>query len=234
MSTYSIKTLSQTSPDVSYVDRRSETGHLTAVAILNLTIKVISLGLALLPLLAPELPQFQDKWLAVRSFVYPLMVLAVPVFWWTRGRSSPYPHHLDTLVMLPFFLDMSANALNLYNTFEGTDKIAHWLISGIVVMAFGQVVSKLPISRLNAIGLLIGFGATVHTLWEIGEYAMMKLGAFGLNLTYENTIHDFIFGLLGTAMATVLTVTVLWPRPVSVDSLPMDLPLDFQHSCFDK
>ena len=68
--------------------------------------------------------------------------------------------------------------------------------------------------ELNAAALVVGFGATVHILWELLEYTMMQMGAFGLGLTYVNTIHDFIFGLLGTAAGAVLTVTVLWKRPL--------------------
>jgi hypothetical protein len=180
----------------------------------------------LFPLLAPDLPQFQDKYLALRSFTYPPLMLVVPILWHLFGNSRPYPHLFDTMVMLPFVLDMSANALNLYNSLAGVDWYAHLLITAIAVTAFGMALVTLPVGRLAAAALTIGFGSTVHTVWEIAEYWMMRMGALGLDLTYENTISDLTMGLLGTVIGTVLTITILW-RKRYVEESPLVFPVKY-------
>ena len=38
------------------------------------------------------------------------------------------------------------------------------------------------LGRLDVAG--VGFGATTHLAWEVIEYAVMKLGSSGLDLTY--------------------------------------------------
>ena len=44
--------------------------------------------------------------------------------------------------------------------------------------------------------------------WEIGEYLMMRSGASGLDLTYENTIQDLAMSLAGAALGLCS-----WPQP---------------------
>jgi hypothetical protein len=121
--------------------------------------------------------------------------------------------------MFPFVLDMSANALNVYNTFQGTDLVAHLAITFVIASACGMYVATPPIERLNAWALVVCFGATAHTIWEIAEYGMMKLGALGLDLFYANTIHDLSMGMTGSIVAASLTVTVMWGRPFTVREL---------------
>jgi hypothetical protein len=61
--------------------------------------------------------------------------------------------------------------------------------------------------------LVLGFGAVVDILWEVGEFAMLKSGASGLDLTYENTIQDLVMSLIGAAVAALVMATILWPAP---------------------
>jgi hypothetical protein len=60
---------------------------------------------------------------------------------------------------------------------------------------------------------VLGFGAVIDILWEAGEFAMMRSGASGLQLTYENTIQDLVMSLFGAAVAALLMATLLWPAP---------------------
>lgn len=78
-------------------------------------------------------------------------------------------------------------------------------------MAFGLAVAPLTPERWMAFGLAAGFGALVDVAWEIGEYLMMRSGASGLDLTYENTIQDLAMSLLGALAGALVTATVLWP-----------------------
>ena len=180
------------------------------VLLTNLIAKLVAMTLAIIAIAIPGLPQFQGKWMAARAVPTIGLVFLVPGLWWIRGRRAPYPHLLDILVVLAIVGDMSGNVLNLYDTIKGFDLATHFFGWAFLVTAFGLLISRFPLSRLNVAGLAIGFGATTHILWEIAEYGMMKSGAFGLHLTYANTVHDLLFSLLGTVVGAALTVTVLW------------------------
>lgn len=65
--------------------------------------------------------------------------------------------------------------------------------------------------RWIAFGLSVGFGAVVDILWEVGEFLMMRSGASGLQLTYENTIQDLVMSLGGATVGAVVIATLLWP-----------------------
>jgi hypothetical protein len=55
---------------------KAETGRLLATV--NVAVKIGVVVLAAMPLVVPDWPQFLDKWLAIRSFVYPPLMLAMP------------------------------------------------------------------------------------------------------------------------------------------------------------
>ncbi len=61
--------------------------------------------------------------------------------------------------------------------------------------------------------MVVGFGAAIDILWEIGEYLLMKSGSSGLQLTYDNTIQDLAMSFTGGVVAAIVIVTVAWPRP---------------------
>lgn len=183
-----------------------------AVAWLNVLTKVVTVGLAIFPLIAPELPQFQDKFLAVRSGLYPPIMFVIPAIWLLRGRPTPYPHLFDIALVMPFVLDMSANAANFYDTFDNTDTYAHFIITLIAVLTCGMVLVQLRLAKWTVAALAIGFGSTVHTLWELFEYQLMQMGAFGLDLDYEDTIQDMALGFAGSIVATVILIRWMWGR----------------------
>ena len=62
-----------------------------------------------------------------------------------------------------------------------------------------------------AFGLVLGFGATIDILWEVGEYLLQRSGASGLQLTYANTIQDLAISLFGAGVAAALVATALYP-----------------------
>ena len=183
-----------------------------ALIVVDVAVKVLVIALSVYPLLRPDLPHFQGKAMGLRLPAYTLAVLALPAIWWWRGRPRPYPALADTLLGLPFAIDAAGNAFNLFAT-DWFDLVAHYLNWLLLVCAFGLAVAPLCRNRLEGAALAVGFGATTHILWELGEYASMKSGEFGLQLTYENTMLDFVYSFAGTLTATLLLVTVLWPRP---------------------
>jgi hypothetical protein len=177
----------------------------------NVALKGLAVGLSVYPLTRPQHSHFRGKAMAVRAVAYPPAVALVPLAWLAAGRPRPYPHGADMAVAGPFVVDAGGNVLGLFGSVPHYDLFAHYINWAMIVATFGRAVGPMTRSRPTTLGLAIGFGATTHILWEIGEYVMMKSGASGLDLTYENTIHDFIFSFLGTLTGSIATATLLWP-----------------------
>ena len=79
--------------------------------------------------------------------------------------------------------------------------------------AFGLAVAPMVQPRWVLFLLVVGFGAGIDVLWEIGEFLLMKSGSSGLQLTYENTIQGLALSFTGGIVAALACVTVLHPAP---------------------
>jgi hypothetical protein len=178
--------------------------------IVDLAIKALVVGLSLYPLARPGSSHFAGKAMGARALLYPATTLLIPAVWLLSGRPSPYPVLADAALGLPFVVDAGANVLGLF-AIQGFDVIPH--VSGwfFLCVAFGLAVGPLVDQPLVAFGLVLGFGAVLDILWEAAEFALMKSGESGLQLTYENTIQDLVASLTGAAIGAVVVATVLWP-----------------------
>ncbi|HXL44959.1 MAG TPA: hypothetical protein VN960_12980 [Gaiellaceae bacterium] len=149
-----------------------------------------------------------------RAIAYPIAVLLVPAIWWLlrRRRRIQFPYALDILWTLPFLIDVSGNTADLYDTIGWWDDANHFVNWGILVAAFGQLLIRLPIGRLEAAALAIGFGAVTALLWEFGEYlTFIRFNEEEFRTAYTDTLGDLALGLGGSVVATILIATVLWP-----------------------
>lgn len=186
---------------------------------LDVAVKASLVGLLLFAVARPDLAQFQGKAMTGRALTYPLAAIVVPLVWWLRGRRSrgrraPYPFALDTLLVLPFLIDVAGNAANLYDTVGWWDDANHFVNWAILVAAFGLLLVRLPVGRWEAFGLAVGFGCVTAVLWEFGEYFTFIRNSPELRTAYTDTLGDLALGLAGSVLAAVLTVTLLWPdRP---------------------
>lgn len=180
--------------------------------VLDLGVKAGVVVFAILPLLRPESSHFQGKAMGVRAWLYPLATLVIPAIWLAAGRPDPYPIGADIALALPFLVDAASNVLGLF-AIRGFDAIPHSTGWFFLSVAFGLGIAPLVPERWIAFGLVLGFGAVVDILWEAGEFAMMRSGASGLELTYENTIQDLVMSLSGALVGAIATATVLWPAP---------------------
>jgi hypothetical protein len=134
--------------------------------------------------------------------------------WWllNRRRQIEYPYALDILWTLPFLIDVSGNTADLYDTVEWWDDANHFVNWAILVAAFGQLLIRLPVGRIAAAGLAVGFGALTAVLWEFTEYiTFIRTNEEELRTAYEDTLGDLALGISGSIVAAVLTVTLLWP-----------------------
>jgi hypothetical protein len=180
--------------------------------VIDLVVKAAVVGFSVYPLARPGSSHFAGKAMGVRALLYPAATVLIPVVWLLAGRPGPYPFLADIALGLPFAVDAGSNVFGLFAT-HGFDAIPHssgWFFLSI---AFGLTVAPLVTERWILFGLVLGFGAVIDILWEVAEFAMMKSGASGLELTYENTIQDLVMSLSGAAVGAAVMATVLWPAP---------------------
>jgi hypothetical protein len=180
-----------------------------ALAIL-LAVKALVVGLSLYPVARPGSAHFAGKALGVRAVLYPAMMLLIPLAWLLAGQPSPYPFLADIALGIPFVVDAAANDLGLFDI-KGFDAIPHSTGWFFLTIAFGLAVAPMAGERWIAFGLVAGFGAFLDVTWEIGEFLLMKSGASGLDLTYENTIQDLAMSLAGALVGALVIATLLWP-----------------------
>jgi hypothetical protein len=185
---------------------------------LDVALKLAVVGQLLLAVVGPDLQQFEGKAMEARAIVYPLAMLVVPAVWLIlrRRRRVEYPYALDILWTLPFFIDVTGNTANLYDTVGWWDDLNHFVNWGILVAAFGQLLIRLPLTRLVAAGLAIGFGAVTAILWEFAEYVgFIHANEEELRTAYRDTLGDLALGLSGSVAAALVTVSLLWPLPAA-------------------
>ena len=155
------------------------------------------------------LERFEGKAFAGRALVYPISALIVPVAWWAtarrRGRAPGYPYAVDILLVLPFLIDTAGNALDLYDTIHWWDDANHLVNWGLLTAAFGQLLVRLPLGRLNTFALALGFGAFTAVLWEFAEYVTFIRNSRELETAYTDTLGDLALGLTGAALAAFAT-----------------------------
>jgi hypothetical protein len=178
----------------------------------DLAVKAVVVGLSVYPIMRPGSGHFAGKAMGIRAVLYPAVMLLIPMVWLVAGRPGPYPFLADIALGLPFLVDAAGNVLGLFSI-KRFDAIPHFTGWFFLAGAFGLAVAPLLPERWVAFGLVLGFGAVVDILWEIGEFLLMRSGASGLDLTYENTIQDLAMSLAGAALGALAVATVLWPAP---------------------
>jgi hypothetical protein len=179
-------------------------------AVAVLASKALVIALSVYPLLRPASSHFAGKAMGIRGVLYPAVTLVIPLVWLGSGRPAPYPVVADVALAVPFIVDAGANVLGLFAV-RGFDAIPHASGWFFLCVAFGLAIAPIAGQPWIAFGLVLGFGAVMDILWEVAEFALMKSGSSGLQLTYENTIQDLAMSLTGAAIGAAVVATVLWP-----------------------
>jgi hypothetical protein len=73
-----------------------------------------------------------------------------------------------------------------------------------------STLARLPVERLEAAGLAVGFGGVTAVLWEFAEYFTFIRGGPEEKTAYTDTLGDIALGLTGATVAAVVSVTLLW------------------------
>jgi hypothetical protein len=181
---------------------------------LDLTVKALLVVLLLFGAFS-GLERFEGKAFTGRALAYPIATVIVPLAWWLvarrRERKPEYPYALDVLIVLPFLIDTIGNALDLYDTIDWWDDANHFVNWFLLTAGFGRLLVRLPVGRLNAFALAVGFGAVTAVLWEFGEYVAFIRNSPELDTAYKDTLGDLALGLGGSTVAALVTVRIM-PR----------------------
>jgi hypothetical protein len=177
---------------------------------IDIGLKIGLIGLLLLAVLFPHLPQFEGKAMGGRALVYPLSAFLVPAVWFIWFRRHPYPIAIDILVVLPFFIDTAGNALDLYDTMEWWDDANHLVNWAFLTAGAAVALSYLPLGRLNRFALGVGFGAVTAIGWELAEYVTFIKDSPELATAYTDTLGDLLLGTLGAIIGSA-AVAFLMP-----------------------
>ncbi len=161
-------------------------------------------------------PKFRGKAMRVRAIGYTAALLVVPVAWRIRGRHQLYPRELDLLVALPLLADAAGNAAGIYRRAHIDDAI-HFANGALLASVAGSLGSSRTRTAWEAAAFaaLIGIGAA--TAWETAEWIGLKLGATGMDLTYDDTMADLIETSLGAMLGGLVT---LLRHPTNLRQLP--------------
>jgi hypothetical protein len=175
---------------------------------LNLAVKA-SLVLLLAFGAFSGLERFAGKAFGWRLIGYSIAALIVPAIWAVRGRRSAYPSASDILFVLPFLIDTSGNALDLYDTIDWWDDANHFVNWALLSGALAAALVRTRIRGAELFGLVVGFGGVTAILWEIGEYFAFIRNSSELATAYTDTLGDMALGLSGSTLTATITLLAL-------------------------
>ena len=132
-------------------------------------------------------------------------MLVVPIAWRARGRPQPYPRELDLAVTLPLLADAAGNASGVYQRAH-VDDLIHFADGALVASVVGALATPRVKTSWEAAGIASLAGTAAAGLWEIGEWIGLKLGARGMNLSYDDTMTDLIETTAGAMLGGVITL----------------------------
>ena len=175
-----------------------------AILFLDVAVKVALIGLLLHAVANPELQQYSGKAMVGRAVTFPIAAFLVPVVWWFRFRSWPYPATVDLLFTAPFLIDVVGNALGLYDPIAWWDDLNHFFNWMLLTAGVALVLRTTGLGRLNCFGLAVGFAAVAAIVWELAEYVTFIRFSPELATAYIDTLGDLALGTLGGAVGAAI------------------------------
>jgi hypothetical protein len=179
-----------------------ETGLAAAIVVT----KALTLAFTIDAFVNADSPRLRGKAIRTRAVGYAGALLIVPVVWRLLPERGRYPRALDLAVTVPLLLDAGGNALGMYEDAH-VDDLVHAANAAIVSGIAGALVAPRVDERWQA--ALTGAAVSVvgATLWELAEYGAMRLGAGGMDLTYDDSMADLAEGVLGALLGALFTLT---------------------------
>ena len=181
--------------------------------VIDLAVKMATVGLLAYAILNPDLPQFTGKAFTGRAVAYPIALLVLPILWWLFGRRRiAYPVAADILFGLPFLVDVVGNALNLYDTiwwWDDANHLVNWMLHTSAVVLLLRAGGWGYWTRA---ALAFGWAVTTAALWEFAEYVTFVPGSPEAATAYGDTLLDLALGMVGGALAAFVVGRL--PRPI--------------------
>lgn len=167
--------------------------------------KATVLALAVDAFLNSNAPRYHGKGMRLRAIGYAGGLLLTPVAWRMRGRRDPYPRELDLAVTLPLLVDAGGNAIGIYRRAH-VDDLIHFADGALVASVAGALATPRVRTSWEAAGVGALAGAALAGIWELGEWVGLKLGAKGMNLSYDDTMTDLAETMAGAALGAAVTL----------------------------
>jgi hypothetical protein len=168
--------------------------------------KAATIGFAVDAFVNADSARLRGKAIRTRAFGYVGALFVVPVLWSLVPDRGRYPRALDLAVTIPLLLDAGGNALGLYEEAH-IDDVVHVANSAIVSGVAGALFAPKVDDRWQAALIGAGVSITAEAAWELAEYGAMKMGADGMDLTYDDTMADLAEGFLGAAIGALFTLS---------------------------
>jgi hypothetical protein len=177
-----------------------------AIAAAIVATKAATIGFAIDAFVNAETPRLRGKAIRTRAFGYFGALFIVPMVWRLLPERGRYPRALDLAVTIPLLLDAGGNSLGLYDEAH-IDDLVHLANAAVVSGVAGALFAPRVDERWHA--ALAGAGVTIAaaSAWELVEYGAMRLGADGMDLTYQDTMADLFDGWVGAIAGAMFTLT---------------------------
>jgi hypothetical protein len=178
----------------------------SALTVAIVAAKAATIAFAVDAFVNADTPRLRGKAIRTRAFGYVGALVIVPLAWRLLPQRGRYPRALDLAVTVPLLLDAGGNALDLYEEAH-IDDLVHLANSAIVSGVAGALFAPRVDERWQA--ALAGAGVAIagESAWELMEYGAMKLGAKGMDLTYDDTMADIGEGFVGAVLGMLFTLT---------------------------
>ena len=167
--------------------------------------KSVIVALAVDAAVNSDKPRFSGKAMKVRALGYIGGLLVVPAAWRLRGMKEPYPRELDLAVALPLLADAGGNAIGIYQRAHVDDAI-HFANGALLTGVVGAVAMPRTRTAWEAGTFAAAVGIAAAAGWEIFEWVASKLGAKGMDLSYDDTMADLIETSAGALLGGVITL----------------------------
>jgi hypothetical protein len=150
-------------------------------------------------------PRYSGKAMRIRAIGYTGGMLLVPLAWRVAGRPQPYPRELDLAVTLPLLVDAGGNAIGIYRRAH-IDDLIHFADGATLASVAGALATPRVKTSWEAAGVAALAGIAAAGIWEIAEWVGLKVGAKGMDLTYDDTMTDLAETASGALLGAAITL----------------------------
>ena len=149
-------------------------------------------------------PRFRGKAMKVRAIGYAGALLVVPVAWRLRGREHPYPRGARPARRPADPRRRRRQRHGMYHNAHVDD--ATTSRTGTPPGVVGALAQPRVKTAWEAGTFASAVGVATAAGWEIFEWIAHKLGARGMDLTYDDTMADLIETSAGAVLGGVVTL----------------------------